>query len=205
MIYQALKLIATELNSHLNAIGQLDSGVNDDEVQIANIATLDSGLTADPPIANKVVLTMVRMEEESSLKNISTRRKNLSTDQTEYRNPPVHVHLYLLFSINSNDYENALTYLSRVVRFFQSKNVFTSKNTPPISSTNAHDQLNHFKLILDMYSPSFEEANNIWGMLGGRQLPHVMYKMRMLELELDQVKDRRPDIRNIKINDPTTV
>ncbi|MEM9916971.1 MAG: DUF4255 domain-containing protein [Bacteroidota bacterium] len=204
MIYQALNLIATELNAHLNTIGPLDMS-NDDDVQISNIAFFQSGVTPDPVINNKVVLTLLRIEEETVLKNVPAYRKNYATNQTEYKNPPVHLNLYLLFSINSNNYHNALTYLSRIIRFFQYKNVFDQKNTPPIASTNPHDQLSNFKLIMDMYSPSFEEANNIWGMLGGRHLPNVMYKVRLLGLELDLIKEGQGLIQQIKINDPTTV
>ena len=39
-----------------------------------------------------------------------------------------------------------------------------------------------FKLIFDLYSPSLEETNHLWGTLGGKQYPFVLYVMRMLDL-----------------------
>jgi len=204
MIFQAINLIATELNTYLNSVGPLDVSDGDD-VHVANIALLESSITANPSLTNKVVLTLVRIEEEATLKNVPTYRKNYATNKTEYKNPPVHLNLYLLFSVNSSSYTNALTYLSRIVRYFQYKNVYTHTNTAAPASTNPIDQLTDFKLIMDLYSPTFEETNNIWGTLGGKQLPHVMYKARMLELELDLIKDGRDAIQEITINDPLSV
>ena len=204
MIYQAINQIATELNDHLNSVASSPSG--DDDVLIGNIATAGtSELTSDPVIDSKVVITLIRLEEETTLKNVPAYRKNHTTNLTEYKNAPVYLNMYLLFTVNNSKYKDALTFLSRVIRFFQYKNVFDHKNSPLVPPTNSHDQMTSFKLIMDLYSPSFEEANNIWGMLGGRQLPSVMYKVRMLEQELDIVKDGQGVIQNIQIKDPLTV
>ena len=78
--------------------------------------------------------------------------------------------------------------LSRAIRFFQFKNVFSQDNVAPASMTtnapgNALDQLESFKLVLDLYSPSMEEVNHLWGTLGGKQYPFVLYVLRLLELQ----------------------
>ena len=44
------------------------------------------------------------------------------------------------------------------------------------------DRLAEFKLIFNLWSPTFEEVNDMWGMLGGKQFPFALYSMRMLEL-----------------------
>lgn len=53
---------------------------------------------------------------------------------------------------------------------------------------NALDRLTSFKLIFDLYSPSMEEVNHLWGTLGGRQYPFALYVMRMLDLKFDSVR-----------------
>ena len=94
----------------------------------------------------------------------------------------------ILFSATTtNSYENALIYLSRLIRFFQSKNVFTPYNSATVPISNPYDEMTDFKLILDLYSPSFEEQNHFWGTLGGKQYPSVLYQMRLLELKRDEV------------------
>ena len=54
--------------------------------------------------------------------------------------------------------------------------------------TNPLDQLESFKLIFDLYSPTLEEVNHLWGTLGGRQYPFVLYVLRMLELKFRAVQ-----------------
>ena len=53
---------------------------------------------------------------------------------------------------------------------------------------NPVDKLESFKLIFDLYSPTLEEVNHLWGTLGGKQYPSVLYKLRMLELQFKAVQ-----------------
>jgi hypothetical protein len=99
----------------------------------------------------------------------------------------------ILFSVICTNYTVALTALSRIIRFFQSKNVFTQDDVFPaslISTTplDPIDQLESFKLILDLYSPTMEEVNHLWGTLGGKQYPFVLYNMRMLDLKFKAIQ-----------------
>lgn len=95
-----------------------------------------------------------------------------------------------------------MTYLSRVIRFFQSKNVFTELNTDPIlSGINEMDRFENFRLLMDLYSPSFEEANHLWSMMGGKQLPFVMYKLRALDLEFRTISSTGQRVEEIHVVD----
>jgi hypothetical protein len=72
--------------------------------------------------------------------------------------------------------------------FFQFRNAFTQENVDPQSLTdgapvNDLDRLVEFKLIFNLWSPTLEEINDMWGMLGGKQFPFALYSMRMLELK----------------------
>ena len=49
--------------------------------------------------------------------------------------------------------------------------------------SNPLDQLETFKLIFDLYSPTMEEVNHLWGTLGAKQYPFVLYSLRLLELK----------------------
>jgi hypothetical protein len=71
--------------------------------------------------------------------------------------------------------------------------VFTQDNVSPAAlsetmPTNARDELESFKLIFDLYSPSMEEVNHLWGTLGGKQYPFAMYTLRMLDLKFRAVQ-----------------
>jgi hypothetical protein len=82
--------------------------------------------------------------------------------------------------------------VSRVVRFFQHQRVFTQDSVLPASLLAAHinalDRLESFKLIFDICSPTFEENSYMWGVIGGRQFPSVLYYMRMLDLKFTAVQ-----------------
>lgn len=130
----------------------------------------------------------MNIKEEKTLKNLPNIVRNDITLRATYENPPVFLNFQILITATDSGYSNALLMLSRAIRFFQSKNVFTQDDVSPASiSTNAPpnllDRLESFKLIFDLYSPSMEEVNHLWGTLGGKQYPFVIYMMRMLDLK----------------------
>ena len=90
--------------------------------------------------------------------------------------------------------------LSRALVFFQFRNVFTHENVDPQSMggapVNDLDRLVEFKLIFNLWSPTLEEVNDMWGMLGGKQFPFALYSMRMLELSSCHPARERPDHRD---------
>jgi hypothetical protein len=49
------------------------------------------------------------------------------------------------------------------------------------------DLFDQFKFILELYSPGFEELNNVWGTLGGRQLPSVIYRIQLIQIEQEKI------------------
>lgn len=184
MLLHALTIIANELNIHLNSV----DGINylDDEVKLGNIALLESPTgTSNNAIRDKVIISLVNIREEKTLKNLPFSRANDVTLRTEYFNPPINANLFLLFSATANDYSKALKYLSRIIRFFQAKNIFTHLNTNEVTDATLtdYDRMGEFKIIMDLYSPSFEELNHLWGTLGGKQYPSVLYMLRMVELK----------------------
>ncbi|MFN0175730.1 MAG: DUF4255 domain-containing protein [Saprospiraceae bacterium] len=205
MLNHSLLVIVKELNAFLDAIPGAQNA--DDLVVLGNIGQVDSAThTSDGTlnIKDKIVLTVVNIREEKTLKNsLNYSKKNTGPGgSVEYHNPPVFLNSFLLFSANTNNYTHALAYLSRVIRFFQSRNVFTHRTVADtVTGLNDYDRLEEFKLILDLYSPTFEELNHLWGTLGGKQIPAVLYQMRMLEMKHHLVQDSRSVIEEIVIGE----
>lgn len=184
MIHIALELIRSELNTYMqNLPGH--------EVVLGNVAALDanSGIPATL-LENRVILTLVNVEEESAFKNLPNSNK-LPNGSVQYKNPPVFLNLYVLFTAHflpdgvKTNYDLALDNLSRVIQFFQSKSVFNLKNAPVFQNgpEPPSSQLSDLQLIVSIYTMTFEQINHLWGSLGGKQLPFVMYKMRMVILQ----------------------
>jgi len=187
MISHGLTIVINELKKHLEDVyGVPSSG---DVVQLGNLAEGITSAGGSGGIARgKLIFSVVNIKEEKTLKNLPNIVRNDITLRATYENPPVFLNFQILITATDSGYSNALLMLSRAIRFFQSKNVFTQDDVSPASiSTNAPpnllDRLESFKLIFDLYSPSMEEVNHLWGTLGGKQYPFVIYMMRMLDLK----------------------
>lgn len=179
MIFEALSIIRTELGVY---IGRLGDGGNQGDVVLGNISLLESNETDS--IKDKVVITLVNSEEESALKN-SNGFYRMNEGGLKVENPPVYLNLYLLFSANWPDgYDTAIRRLSNIIEFFQRNNIFTIQNSP--NSADALDprdpEIIELRLLLNMYTMTFEQINHLWGSLGGKQIPFVMYKLRLVKV-----------------------
>jgi hypothetical protein len=188
MISHALTIVVNELETHL--ANAYVSG-NPTKVGLGNMA---EGVGGTNGIARDIVnFSVVNIKEEKSLKNLPHFVRNEAALTTSYENPPVFLNFQILITTTHTDYADALLVLSRVIRFFQFKNVFTQDNVAPNSLiAKSHggdlDQLSAFKLIFDLYSPTMEEVNHLWGTLGGKQYPFVLYMLRLLDLQFKAVQ-----------------
>ena len=177
MIYEALQIISEQLDNYLSSQGLSNL------VKLENIALLDSSSENAANVNGKVVLTLLNLEEDSTQKNLPNFK--VRNGVTEYKNPPVHLNLFLLISANCDTYDKSLRCISKTIQFFQGKKVFTSTNTVYNRTNVAFDQLDQFRFNLELYTLSLEQLNYVWGTLGGRQLPSVIYKIQLIEIEQD--------------------
>lgn len=175
MIYEALQIISEQLNNYLSAAGLSNL------VALENVGMLETSAENTEKLSGKVALTLINLEEEPTLKN-QPHFKVIDKLTTEYRNPPVNMNIYLLVAANCNTYTNSLRAISKTIEFFQGKKVFTSENTT-YEEKEDFDVLGSFKLIVELYTASFEQLNHVWGTLGGRQLPSVIYKIQLVEID----------------------
>ena len=191
MIYKALFFIEEQLNKYFESFKPEQHLVALPIVKLDNIGTLDEATIKK---TNNVLITLVNLSEEFALKNITHFRKD--ADTATYANPPVFLNLFVLFTVCMNKYDHALVYLSHVIRFFQGKNTFDTKNSP-----TQIDGLDNFKITFDLYSPTFEQSNYLWSTLGGKQFPFVLYKIRLVELERESISETRGLIKEGRTNE----
>jgi len=202
MIQIVMNMFVNQLNDYIR---QLEPGLQQDPVLVGNIGMAEGLGGQDNHLAGKIVLSLVNIMEEPTLKNTTPYIRY--NDRHELENPPAFLNLFLLFSANyqqsgnpnDNDYITALTRLSQLIEFFQSKNVFTVQNSP---STEADYDYEHqdYRLNMELYSMTFEQVNHLWGSLGGKQVPFVMYKAGILSLKRDLTTDRGAYIQDISTN-----
>ncbi len=175
MISEALTFLVAEVNRYLNArLGPATA----DRVALGNIAKLadNDGNGGGGGGGNNGVamLTLVNVEEDRVSRNPENFRR--LDDQIVYRNPVIRLNLYGLFSAHTSTYPTALEILSYIVQCFQAQNTFESAANPNLDPRIG-------TLTVDLFTMNFEQSNHLWSILGGKYLPSVLYKIRLVSIE----------------------
>src|SRR5664279_2258128 len=206
MIKAALVLLREELRQYLASKG------DSTDVILENSGLLETNDATN--LEQRIVISLVNVEEESTLKN-SGNFLRTGESRGSYSNTPVYLNLYLLVTANytggdspKNNYLLALSNLSFVISFFQSRNSFTIGGSQVPQIMNFYDEqdkqylpdLMNMKLTVELYTLTFEQINHLWGSLGGRQAPFVMYKMRLVAITDRSVVREVPLIEEVKSN-----
>jgi hypothetical protein len=184
----------------LNAIvGQLNTyiGLIDPEVVLGNISFVDA--FQDTPVqslSDRVIASVINIEQEGVLRNLPFRQSITGVNglpQGVQRQPEVFLNVYILFGANKQNYEVALQRVAQVIAFFQRQYVYTPSNLPVLTGLNIE------KVIFDLYSTNFEQLNHLWGVIGGKYIPSVIYKMRLAVIQ-DAVQQGTGIVSEVQIN-----
>jgi hypothetical protein len=194
MLAEITSLLLDELNGYIHQQDGNPPGTADPAVS-GNIAQIDH-LEIGPELENQLVLTVVNVEEEGTLRNRPAAVRE-ADEELLYRQPPLHLNLYLLFSANYRNYQTALQRLAQVLTFFQGKRQFTAANSP--GSGQGVEATTELSVTLDLLSLDFEEINHLWGSLGGKQLPSAVYRGRLIILRDRQALGAGGEVREIEV------
>jgi len=178
MIDRAIGQIAAQLNEYLRAT----LASSEDVVVLSNLLGPD-GAPA-PNVNNRVVLFLTSIEKDT----VPVRIPQNAADGLE-TGRPLFLNLYLMVAANftGNNYPEALKYLSHTIAFFNGRPVLHHANSPDLD-----DRIE--KLVLDIENTSPQAMSNIWGVLGGRYLPSVLYRVRMVAVGGEDIRERVPRI-----------
>ena len=194
MIHSVLEFLAQELNSFI-------------KLKVGDPLTTRiflSGVTNEAGIAipdQSLGLSLINIEEERTNKEQQSRFIN-SVGKVEKRNPEIQLNLYVLITANfqnkqanntSDDYVEGLKQLSYAISFFQSKNVFTPENSPALSGFDESLK----KIVVELYSYSFEQLYNFWSVVGAKYLPSVLYKIKTLTIQENAIQESGEPIEQI--------
>jgi len=199
MLKESFQFFADELNKYLILKQVVSSDLP--RVVLGNVARAYDTETLQnaDSVINRAVLSLVNIEEDRAAKK---QENYIKTDiNVKYKNPPLFLNLYMLVSVNRNNYAQSLTWLAHILQFFQFQNVFTPITHPSLDSRI-------LKLIVELYSLNFEQVNHLWSTLGGKYLPSVMYKIRQVTIDEDLVTGESGFIKEIdiegKVKQPVT-
>jgi len=192
MIDKALLLLKSELTAFLVSKGDSAASVIVDNIGLSETSN-GTGLI------DSIVISLVNIEEESTLKNQSPLRR-FSIGAAVYENAPVYLNLYVLMTCNyfGEGYLLALKRLSMVIQFLQAKNSFSSAST--VSGSTDPNDTQDLRFTMELYTLTFEQINHLWGSLGGRQVPFAMYKLRLVAISEHAIVREVPLIEEIETN-----
>ncbi len=168
MIYAALTVLAELLNAYLSN----RFGATEDRVVLSNIVDQEGKVAIQE--TDKIILTLINMEEEAVISSGG----RLGTAGGGFMNRPVNMNLFILFSayFSRGNYEESLKFLSATISFFQANRFFDHQNTPDLDD-------NIEKMTCEIVNTDLQSLSHLWGVLGGKHMPSIMYKVRMVSFQ----------------------
>lgn len=195
MIYPSLNTIADKLNNYIfEKWGATINGTSE-IVQLNNISSINDEKN---DLQNKVIFTLIKVEEESSLKN-GPFYSNTNPREIHKHHPAIYLNLYLLVSITKKNYKEALQLLSDTITFFQGHKVFSGK-----FPREGSEEDNSYKITIEQHDMNFQEVFDMWSNMGNKHFPSIIYKIRLLRFFDNQETSRAPVIEKIEIHYDTS-
>ena len=184
MIDLAVNHITGQLNQYLKRSFE----AHEDIAVTANLIELDG--TVSPQINNKIVVCLVNVEKDTAPRQVP-RMPADGTDRRVVSAPPLYLNLYLIFAghFAETNYGEALKFLSTTIGYFQRRPVFDHSTTPGLDKRIE-------RLTLEIENLEFQELSNLWAVIGGKYLPSVLYKMRMVVIDSHDVVGQTPTLRD---------
>ena len=175
MIDAAIQHIAGQLNQYL--IRTFD--LHEDIVAVSNLLEQDGSVSVH--VNNMLVVFLANIEKDTSpLRQPPS--QSVGEDRAVISYPPIYLNLYVMVAaaFSGSHYPEALKFISNAIGFFQRQPVFDHQNTPDLD-----DRIS--KLVMDMENLSIHDMSNLWGVVSGKYLPSVLYKVRMVAIDSGDV------------------
>ena len=172
MISEVLIFLKNHLNAHLNVSSVLSSGESTED----RVVFLD-GEKMDPVTfkLGAISALLINVEQENTLRSPDPYTA-VSADGTQRKvQPDIRLNLYVLFVARFKQYEQGLSYLSRIIQHFQNHRVFDNHNAPELNE-------NVERLVIELVTLPFSEQNELWNSLRTTYHPSVLYKVKMVTL-----------------------
>lgn len=192
MIDQALSLVTTRLNAHLVA----RYGVPDDLVTLSPLSDAEGKPATNA--RNRLVIFLTNIAHDVTLRT-STSRGGGGVMQAN----PLHLDIYFMVAsaYEADTYEEGLKLLSAALMYFQANPVITPQSAPEMPQGMK-------QLSIEISNLPSEEIGQLWGNLGGRYVPSVMFKMRSVIIDANAMTSvvpliTRPGSSATPVDDPT--
>jgi hypothetical protein len=176
MLDVAIGFLAQQLNAHRAArsgVGRAASA-SFPTWAVATRLVNDKGDSAVPK--GGVGFALVNVEEERAAPAQIPEARRVGDRHVMFE-PELKLNLSLLFAASDDpSYAHALQSLSTVLTFFQAHSLFTPERNPDLDARVT-------RLAVSLVTPTYEQLNQLWSFVGGKQLPSALYRVRLVALQ----------------------
>lgn len=135
---------------------------------------------------NKIVISLINIERETN-KAFYGRNHKLASGNYADITPAERFNLDLLISSNFDDYKETLRFLNAAILFFQVNPLIDSSSFSGIPAGIG-------KLEFEVEKINYQDMQGLWTSMGAKYVPSVIYKMRLLSLQGNEVRRIMPVI-----------
>lgn len=169
MIDATLQFLASRLNFYL----RMNQPVQEDMAVVSKILEND-GKESDLSV-NKLCLFLVNIENEVNIQKLAKREFDGLREVIPAKQVYLNLYVVLASNFKCMNYVESLGVLSKAITFLQDHSVFDRTNSPDMP-------IGIEKLLVNMENLGFQDMNSLWGMLGCKYVPSVLYKIRTITL-----------------------
>lgn len=98
------------------------------------------------------------------------------------KSPPLDMNILVLIVANFTDYEESLKFLHRALCCFQAKSVLRATDFPNLPFTP-------IRLHIEPHFLTLDQQNHLWSSLHRPLLPFMVYRLRMIRIQNQNVTD----------------
>jgi len=170
------------LKDHLNAHLTVKSGVNSIESVEPLVGFIDGEKMDSIGFKiNAVSALLINVEEEKTLRTADPYLRSSTAGGKLNVQPDIRLNLYVLFVARFKQYEQGLSYLSLIIRYFQNHRIFNHQNAPALSEEIE-------QLVMELTTLPLAEQNDLWNALRTTYHPSVLYKVKTVIVSDDEAQ-----------------
>ncbi len=174
MIYEVLQTLTDNLNVYFRT----KLKIQEDKAELSAIINQDGTIALQSE--NKVLVTLFNIERESfSASPGNVGRQKLS------------LNIFVIFSchFSNSNYSEAIRFLDLIITYFEEN--YT------LEVQNIYDGNNKIKIEIETFN--LEKVQNIWSTIGAKYLPSVIYKLRMIVVDSNNVSSFTPAVQSAPV------
>lgn len=183
MLQTALLFIKQKLDEYL-----LNSFELDESVTVLNHLVAQDG-SSPAKNHNKMVITLINLDYDTTKPfygGIQRGRDN----QVIRSNPGNMFNVDLLFTACFDDYEEALKFLNATISYYQNHMIINRSVAPDLPEGMK-------ALTFEIANSTYFETHNLWSAMGAKYQPSIIYKVRHVNVQSDDINVVVPAVTNV--------